>query len=268
MQGAHFLSFKHRLSLKPLVFQGLFILFFTLVNPVAPPAAAAQTGSSIFSNILVTPNFTLRAKEGELISMAGDPPAPIIPKLWNVFTPGSAEFSCDYKNCIYQMQISQKVINEPTAPLKVGIFKLTAVNNNPAETEAIFWTAWKFYPNKDSNPEKTQGMSLSTNRAEAAILPGEPAPWNPRWVWYFENKSFFRDKEILYMVGLNEGWKEEMWVRLPETPYKDFVPESTAGFRQFKKTLPAKTSAKLVIIVPYQPASAAQKDLLTSMTFE
>ena len=93
-----------------------------------------------------------------------------------------------------------------------------------------------------------QGISLGNQRGESGILPGEPAAWNPRWVWFFEDKFFMREKDIIYSIFLNEGWKEEMWVRLPEIPYKDLVPESVAGYRQFKKTLPSKSNGETHLI--------------------
>ena len=106
--GTYFLSFKLQLLKKPLEYKGLFILFFILFSANLPASAQTPPSSAVFSNMIVTPNSTLRAKEGELIPLISDPPVPIIPKIWNVFSPGSVEYTTEYKGCLYQVQISQK----------------------------------------------------------------------------------------------------------------------------------------------------------------
>lgn len=226
-----------------------FLIFFSSVRSLG-----AQPASLPITDFLLTPQSTLRAAEGELLTFIGTQPVPFTPLVWTISAPGVVEYSKDLEGCRYQVRVSQKSIGQATDTQPIGLLEVTAKNPSSAEITASFWTAWRHTPLGDADPEQTQGISLQISPATAT----EPVPprtrWDPAWVWYFDHLAFKRQDRTLYYVVKPEVWGDEKWVRRPDTLYSPFTPESILGYRRFSVVLPPKGEASLQVYIPFRPS--------------
>ena len=213
----------------------------------------------ISSGMVVTPDNALRGAEGELLLFIGDPPRSLTPFMLRSTAKGTVACSTREKNCRYNLQFSQSIIDKATAAIKIGVLDITAINPSSAKTNAAVWASWRFDP---EIVHKSHGFALdSKDHPQESAIRYETV-WNPASTWCFIDRGFIRNEKFVYYISKSLGWEKQTWVRRISRPYNDLNANSMVGISYFKRVLEPKAQAAIQLLVPYKPLPENQEKRL------
>ncbi len=229
-----------------------------LSAPTVPSflTAVENPERTIPDGVVLTPESTLRAAEGELVLSLGIPPRFLIPLVWHNTVAGEIEFVTRENGCTYRFSVSS--ISSPQLPEAnpIGILSVTVENTANGENQAVVWTSWRYALKKK---ESFQGIVFNNQPSVSPQFVPYAETWDFSWSLFFENRAFIRDQSIVYMTSEAEQWEKEIWARRISFPYKDMNQTEPMGYQQFTVTLAKGGKASFRVFVPFRPVS---RDLL------
>jgi len=202
---------------------------------------------SIPNGIVLTASGTLQAAQGELQLFVGDR-ADVAPKLFRPNAQGGMDFSVDFGDHVYQFHAAEVVVQTTSATVRVGVIDATAVAKPGAQSDAVFWCAWRHSPQETGG----RGMFLSQKGALGETIDA-PLPWQDNWTWFFNGDAYQRESQVLYFVRGIDGWARSAWVRPPQRAYAPLTQDSLTGYMRLSRKLLPNQSASVRIYVPFMP---------------
>ncbi len=221
-----------------------------------------EESRSIPNSFLVTTNSTLRAAEGELFLGIESANHTIQPLVWHIPSTGIVTCSTTSEEADYFFHFQEETVQSASKSMKVGILSATVSLHASQEPQTSFWIAWR--PGALDQPHP-YGISLDKETQPPSSWNHDPFQWTPAASWYFHEKAFMRNQEIIYYKAFSEGWKQERFVREIQLPYRDIQPKSVLGCTRFYQTMAEGEEEVVHIVVPFHPLPYEEREILASL---
>lgn len=227
-------------------------LFYVLgmLSAVCLAFGAENSVRKIPNSLYLTPETTLRAAQGELLLFLDDPMRKVQPFVWQTTASGEIAFTTAEQGCRFTLIAKQQ--NSETIG-KYAILSVTAENLISSNVKVTFWIAWRPSRAIQFSPGSPFGISLENELHTKSPWIPDPFIWNDKAAWYFQDRSFFEDGNLIYQTMTSDAWERDIWVRRIDLPYQDMQPGGVIGFTRYQIQLPSGEKASFEVYVPFTP---------------